>query len=145
METLRSNDATATRTSPKKWSCVLPVFTVIIPIHFLWRKPLPGNSKFLLPVDVRRSKTSLLALPNQYAKFASAHFQIRETANLKRYWNLIRSLSNELRLITWKMCVQRRRIWDYSSKVFRHHQDLACCTACKIQHPVLQQTIQARE
>ena len=33
--TLRSNDATATRTSLKKWFCVLSVFIAIIPTHFL--------------------------------------------------------------------------------------------------------------
>ena len=33
--TLRSNDATATRTSLKKWICVLSVFIAIIPTHLL--------------------------------------------------------------------------------------------------------------
>ena len=33
--TLRSNDATATKTSPKKWICVLSVFIAIIPAHLL--------------------------------------------------------------------------------------------------------------
>ena len=33
--TSRSNDATATRTSLKKWICVLSVFIAIIPIHLL--------------------------------------------------------------------------------------------------------------
>ena len=33
--TLRSNDATATRTSRKKWICVLSVFIGIIPTHFV--------------------------------------------------------------------------------------------------------------
>ena len=33
--TLRSNDATTTRTSLKKWICVLSVFIVIIPTYLL--------------------------------------------------------------------------------------------------------------
>ena len=33
--TLRSNDATATRTSLKRWICVISVFIAIIPIHLL--------------------------------------------------------------------------------------------------------------
>ena len=33
--TLRSNDATATRTTIKKWICVLSVFIAIIPTHLL--------------------------------------------------------------------------------------------------------------
>ena len=35
VQTLRSNDATVTRTSLKRWICVLSVFIVIIPIHLL--------------------------------------------------------------------------------------------------------------
>ena len=40
--TLRSNDATATRTSLKKWICVISVFIAIIPTHLLcqlWANP----------------------------------------------------------------------------------------------------------
>ena len=33
--TLRSNDATSTRTSLKKWICVLSVFIAIVPTHWL--------------------------------------------------------------------------------------------------------------
>ena len=40
---------------PRRW-----IFKSLV-----WRKPLPGNSKFPLPVDVHRSKTSSLALPNK--------------------------------------------------------------------------------
>ena len=35
LETLRSNDATSTRTSFKKWICFLSVFIAIIPTHLL--------------------------------------------------------------------------------------------------------------
>ena len=37
VRTLRSNDATATRTSLKNWICVLSVFIAVIPTHLLCR------------------------------------------------------------------------------------------------------------
>ena len=42
IRTLRSNDATTTRTSLKKWICVLSVLIAIVPTHLLGH---PSSSK----------------------------------------------------------------------------------------------------
>ena len=57
--TLRSNDATATRTSPKKWICVLSVFISIMPTYLLCqsrRTVLRLNSKGPYPSWEREIK-----------------------------------------------------------------------------------------
>ena len=59
LETLRSTDATATRTSLKNWICVLSVFIVIIPTHLLrkWKRTLLKlNSKGPYPSSEREIK-----------------------------------------------------------------------------------------
>ena len=57
--TLRSNDATATRTSIKKWTCVPTVFIAIIPTHCR-RTLLKPNFKGPYPELRKRNKISSL-------------------------------------------------------------------------------------
>ena len=84
IRSLRSNDATTTRTSLKKWICVLSVLIAIVPTHLLGH---PSSSKgeitfrrclftFYIKHEIRRTVVVLLIKPIFYVLVAVASLDL---------------------------------------------------------------------
>ena len=124
LRTLRSNDATATRTSLKRWICVPSVFIAIIPTHLNFRGPYRSSKR---EIKFRR------CLFTSSIKRKIRHFHVvvvqKQERNVQNSVMHVRSCCLGLlnQLFFWRSCCRPRR-WILKSLLYKANGKRALCS-----------------